>query len=116
MDLNPYRFKTSFYEYEFAKYHLQHNTELLLCSMSWLKGKGDTSSFDTIKYWMQRLSPLFTTQQANKAIVFAACNRIGQERSSTFAGGSCIAIISNQEINLLGYLESNVTDILLIQE
>ncbi|KAI8876460.1 hypothetical protein K501DRAFT_200359 [Backusella circina FSU 941] len=98
--------------YEFANYHLQHNTQLLLCSMSWLKGKGDTSSMDTIKYWMQRLSPLFSTKQN---ILFAACNRIGQERSSTFAGGSCVAIISKQHIKLLGYLESNVTDILLTE-
>lgn len=36
MDLSNYKFEAPFTDYEFATYHLDHGTELLLCPMAWL--------------------------------------------------------------------------------
>lgn len=37
MDLNPYRFQAAFQEMEFATFHLNHKSDLILCSMAWNK-------------------------------------------------------------------------------
>ncbi|QEU59426.1 Nta1 [Kluyveromyces lactis] len=36
MDLSNYKFEAPFSDYEFATYHLDHGTELLICPMAWL--------------------------------------------------------------------------------
>ncbi|CDO95979.1 unnamed protein product [Kluyveromyces dobzhanskii CBS 2104] len=36
MDLSNYKFESPFHDYEFATYHLDHGTELIICPMAWL--------------------------------------------------------------------------------
>ncbi len=108
MDLNPYQFKACFEEYEFARYHIQQRTEIILCSMAWLKPSVDENEpelqgnsqqinndkphLSTINYWCDRLSPYFTdsekynvfpTRLKNSGpkhnVLFVACNRTGTE-------------------------------------
>ncbi|KAF9355315.1 Carbon-nitrogen hydrolase [Mortierella sp. AD094] len=38
MDVNPYQFKTPFNDFEFSNFHLNKETNLMLCSMAWNKG------------------------------------------------------------------------------
>ncbi|GAB5589928.1 hypothetical protein Unana1_04828 [Umbelopsis nana] len=82
MDLNPYQFKTNFHDYEFANFHLEQGTELLLCCMSWISSKDDEDErcMPTLEYWAMRLSPLINQKPTpNKYTVFLACNRHGIE-------------------------------------
>lgn len=103
MDINPYKFKADFYDYEFANYHLEQSTDIILCSMAWLKSRetevGQIPS--TIKYWATRLLPLHSNAEEGKHTIFAACNRIGSERGSEFAGASCVLDISDENIAIL---------------
>ncbi|KAF9969595.1 Carbon-nitrogen hydrolase [Actinomortierella ambigua] len=39
MDVNPYQFKADFNDFEFANFHLNHRSDLILCSMAWNKGE-----------------------------------------------------------------------------
>ncbi|KAG0241919.1 Carbon-nitrogen hydrolase [Actinomortierella wolfii] len=39
MDVNPYQFKADFTDFEFANFHLNHRSNLILCSMAWNKGE-----------------------------------------------------------------------------
>jgi protein N-terminal amidase len=108
MDLNPYKFKSDFYDCEFANYHLKENTEIILCSMAWLKSKDDDSScLSTIRYWAMRLLPLYRDVQDGRHTIFVACNRTGIERESEFAGGSCVLNISNENITILDNMKRN---------
>ncbi|KAI8364997.1 carbon-nitrogen hydrolase [Choanephora cucurbitarum] len=100
MDLNPYQFKASFYQFEFANYHLQHQTDLILCSMAWLKGSEEDS---TVQYWASRLLPLCSKTNPT---LFVVCNRTGSERGSEFAGSSCVLNIYEEKFKLLGQLKS----------
>ncbi|KAI9019241.1 carbon-nitrogen hydrolase [Phycomyces nitens] len=113
MDLNPYRFEAPFDAYEFANYHVQNKTRLLLCSMAWLRSRGTKSGsrvLDTIKYWANRLNPL---SESPSPVYFVACNRTGTERGSTFAGGSCVLEMSPQ-ILLHDKLQEDDQDVLVV--
>ncbi|KAI9350982.1 carbon-nitrogen hydrolase [Pilaira anomala] len=114
MDLNPYQFKSDFYDCEFANYHLKQNTEIIICCMSWLKSKDDDDPMSTIRYWAMRLLPLYSDTQDGRHTIFAACNRIGIERESEFAGGSCVMDISNQNITILDYMKRN-TGVMIVE-
>ncbi|KAI8377295.1 carbon-nitrogen hydrolase [Blakeslea trispora] len=107
MDLNPYQFKSSFYQFEFANYHLQHQTDLICCSMAWLKG-----STDPVQYWATRLLPLSLKQSPT---LFVVCNRTGSERGSTFAGSSCVLEIQSEQVTVLGQLEEHASAVLLVK-
>lgn len=48
---------------------------------------------DTISYWALRMSPMLGT-----AAVFAACNRIGTEKGTTFTGSSCVLKLGERPI------------------
>lgn len=112
MDLNPYKFESDFQDYEFANYHLKQNTEIIICSMAWLRGKDDCMS--TIRYWAMRLLPLYQDAADDRHTIFAACNRIGLERDSEFAGASCVLDISNENITILDYMKRN-TGVMIVQ-
>ncbi|KAI7897538.1 carbon-nitrogen hydrolase, partial [Cokeromyces recurvatus] len=117
MDLNPYKFKANFYDYEFANYHLNQDTEIILCSMAWLKSKEDNdmnnySIANTVKYWASRLLPLMKTK---KHVIFVACNRTGSERGSEFAGLSCVMDISNEKIFILDTMKSNTIGVMIVE-
>ncbi|KAG0267867.1 Carbon-nitrogen hydrolase [Actinomortierella ambigua] len=46
MDVNPYQFKADFGDFEFANFHLNKRSDLILCSMAWNKGE-DSSQDNT---------------------------------------------------------------------
>ncbi|KAG2192819.1 hypothetical protein INT46_000979, partial [Mucor plumbeus] len=112
MDLNPYKFKSNFDACEFANYHLDENTDIILCSMAWLKSKNDLVN-STIQYWATRLLPLYHKAKSGKHTIFVACNRIGSERGSEFAGASCVLDISNENIIIVDYLKHNASVLLV---
>lgn len=113
MDLNPYKFKSDFDAYEFANYHLDEKTDIILCSMAWLKSKNNSVN-STIRYWATRLLPLYHKAESGKHTIFVACNRIGSERGSEFAGASCVLDISNENITIVDSLKCN-TGVLLVE-
>lgn len=93
MDLNPYQFKAPFDAYEFANFHLQQRTKILLCSMAWLSSDvEDEEDYDdredsVIRYWCNRLLPLIINDNLNdnngrnngNNILVVMCNRTGTE-------------------------------------
>jgi len=113
MDINPYKFKSDFYACEFANYHAQEKTDIILCSMAWLKSKNDPVS-STIRYWATRLLPLYHKAEPGKHTIFVACNRVGLERGSEFAGASCVLDITDEHITILENLKRN-TGVLLVE-
>ncbi|KAG2216081.1 hypothetical protein INT45_005839, partial [Circinella minor] len=109
MDINPYQFKSPFENYEFAQFHLNHDTQLLICCMAWLQSPNQVHVTDTIQYWAQRFLPLI--QQENKHVYIVICNRTGSEKGSTFAGGSSVLQVGYnipRLLNHMGSLESGV--------
>jgi len=97
MDINPYEY-IDWNKFEFANFHLQRDTKLLLLLANWL-GTNAEDNFSAKNYWLSRLMPLW-----NKDCYFVCCNRIGEERGSTFCGNSCV--ISLQRKMILGSLSS----------
>lgn len=115
MDLNPYKFKSDFYDCEFANYHLKENTEIIFCSMAWLKSKEDKeNSLSTIRYWAMRLLPLYRDVKDDRHTIFVACNRTGKERDVEFAGSSCVLDISNENITILDNMHRN-TGVMIVE-
>lgn len=106
MDINPYQFKASFKDFEFANYHFRQQTDIILCSMAWLQScdeslrsdDNDEPSHSTIDYWCSRLLPYFTDSEEyynvfqtspqnsgpKRNVLFVACNRTGTENGSLF--------------------------------
>lgn len=125
MDINPKQFKADFYSREFASFHLDRDTELILFPMAWLKSKDvdenednprsfhTSAAFSTMRYWIARLSPLCGTSNKQQSVVFACCNRIGKERGSEFAGNSCVLRFNDTSIEVLNYLSADAADVLL---
>ncbi|KAI9319390.1 carbon-nitrogen hydrolase [Dichotomocladium elegans] len=109
MDLNPYQFKSEFEAYEFARFHVGHQTQLIICCMAWLKNDDVTS---TIRYWLQRLFPLI---ENGSEFRFVACNRTGTERGDTFAGGSCVVDIRDQEIETIRYMGESEQGVMVVE-
>ncbi|KAI7856372.1 N-terminal asparagine amidohydrolase-like protein [Circinella umbellata] len=101
MDINPYQFKTPFENYEFARFHLNHDTELVICCMAWLQSQSQ-NVMDTIQYWAHRFLPLI--QQEKKHVYIVICNRTGSERGSTFAGGSSVLQVGYNTSCLLDHM------------
>ncbi|CAO3628359.1 unnamed protein product [Cunninghamella blakesleeana] len=120
MDINPYQFKSEFTAFEFANYHKNEKTDIILGSMAWLKSKqeedGMGSLMSTINYWALRLSPLLKEAvSSDRNILFVASNRIGTERGSTFAGGSSVLEFSSSgSIHLLDHLSDNEENVLVV--
>ncbi|KAI8333089.1 carbon-nitrogen hydrolase [Chlamydoabsidia padenii] len=124
MDINPYQFKTDFYDFEFGHYHSDAKTNIILCSMAWLKSKGtkdidDDTVMDTINYWAVRLMPLmrqsFDHQGKIHHTLFVACNRIGSEKGVTYAGGSSVLDLSySKKAQLLDYIKGDVEGVLVV--
>ncbi|EEB05462.1 N-terminal amidase Nta1 [Schizosaccharomyces japonicus yFS275] len=119
MDINPFDFKASFDEFEYANFVKSRLSTLsqrpVLClSMSWLASENDKNllqqngpDITNINYWATRLSPLI-----EKDVVIAIANRTGEERGITFAGTSCIMTFAKGKVNvhgLLGMKEDGVT-------
>jgi len=94
MDVNPYEYQDSSL-YEFANYHKNHNTDLILFCANWLDSdtSDDVNTDTTQSYWANRLRPLIKSKCA-----FVACNRIGTEKGVTFCGGSCVISLTKPAI------------------
>ncbi|CAI2170141.1 16897_t:CDS:10, partial [Funneliformis geosporum] len=126
MDLNPYQFKASFTKYEFASYHIQHQTEIILCPMAWLMSEysqqinDDKPESSTINYWCNRLSPYFTDSTAltnpgsKRNTLFVACNRTGTENGSCFAGSSSVLLLSSENPIVLDSLKSKEEAVMIV--
>ncbi|CAG8481209.1 2673_t:CDS:2 [Paraglomus occultum] len=91
MDINPYRFEAPFTDFEFANFHREQQSSIILCSMAWLVKKDEEVSesdgdendpstandFDSIdedeynsvmevcNYWCMRLLPIYDDAWAN---------------------------------------------------
>jgi protein N-terminal amidase len=103
MDLNPKQFKAPFDKYEFANYHLENNSELLVLSMAWLHSTG------MHQYWANRLFPIINSK---KRVLVAICNRIGNENGILFGGSSVVLLIEDGNIYRVGCLSSNESSVL----
>ncbi|RIA95910.1 carbon-nitrogen hydrolase [Glomus cerebriforme] len=136
MDINPYQFKASFTEYEFARFHVQQQTEIILCSMAWLKSSlnesqslsNDEPSYSTISYWCDRLLPYFTDSEKysivfptgsqnprpKRNVLFVACNRTGTENGSCFGGSSSVLLLSSKCPILLDSLKSKQEAVMVV--
>lgn len=84
MDLNPYKFEAPFEAFEFANFHKERGTSLLLVSTAWLLG-AEYTQLHQVNYWATRLKPLL-----HSGLVAAICNRTGTEGTYTFCGTSCV--------------------------
>ncbi|RIB16581.1 carbon-nitrogen hydrolase [Gigaspora rosea] len=126
MDLNPYKFEAEFTAYEFARFHLRQQSEIILCSMAWLSG-----GVNTVDYWCYRLLPLYDDTYANgeksssdiqnldatrnRNIIFVASNRTGTENDATFCGNSCVVSISpRKQIRKLRTLNDHEETVMVV--
>ncbi|KAI9489758.1 carbon-nitrogen hydrolase [Zychaea mexicana] len=117
MDINPYQFKAPFDAYEFARFHDDQDTQIIVCCMAWLQGNNNNNSStssvtDTISYWAQRLAPLIV--QNRRRVCVVACNRTGSEKGSTFAGGSSILQVGYNTPRLLNHMGSRDSGVMIV--
>ncbi|CAG8720294.1 15485_t:CDS:2 [Cetraspora pellucida] len=98
MDLNSYKFQTEFTAFEFARFHLRQQSDIILCSMAWLLTE---SSSNNVDYWCYRLLPLFNDTYTNdeestagiqsldatrnRNVLFVASNRTGSENGDVYS-------------------------------
>jgi len=110
MDINPYEFKAPFDAYEFANFHKQAGSEVILFSSAWCNAHPDDTLETkmkepdvgaTIDYWGMRLFPLLGTD-----VTFVVADRVGSESceplgrpgSIIFCGGSCFIQLKQGEL------------------
>ncbi|KAI9291787.1 carbon-nitrogen hydrolase [Neoconidiobolus thromboides FSU 785] len=122
MDLNNSNELDSFMKFEFATYHHQMKTEIIIITMNWILS--DKLFYFNLFYWLFRLSPLL--KELEKEIIIIGCNRIGTEKDITFTGTSfaikfskqlqqssenCISLLKfiKQHINLEELTENQLT-------
>ncbi len=111
MDINPKEFKAPFNDFEFANFHLKHKSTLILCSMAWLDG--EETIIDRIKYWVTRFYPFIMNIEAETVVAIA--NRCGKEKTTTFAGCSCVLKFKNGKVQVLGNLGPLDSNILTLE-
>ncbi|GKZ51441.1 carbon-nitrogen hydrolase [Aspergillus brasiliensis] len=103
MDLNPYQFRASWNEFEFARHVAQNSARFVLMPLAWVTTQ-DVSEFScqlsqpdqkTLDYWIRRFEPLNHRKspgnvdlEAETIVVLA--NRCGREGDNLYAGTSCI--------------------------
>ncbi|CAE7447742.1 nta1 [Symbiodinium necroappetens] len=115
MDINPADFKAPAEKFEFANFHLQHNSKLLVFTSAWCKNHPDDKpeafaeksdaelSQETIDAWLNRLRPLH-----GKRVIFVCANRVGKEElrllgrdtdlCNQFCGTSCVISLEDQTV------------------
>ena len=128
MDINPADFKAPPEKFEFANFHLQRKSKLLVFTSAWCKNHPDDQaeafaektdeelSKETIDAWMSRLRPLH-----GKEVIFVCANRVGKEElrllgrdtnlCNQFCGTSCV--ISLQDQTVVKHLSASEEDILV---
>ncbi|KXS13450.1 carbon-nitrogen hydrolase [Gonapodya prolifera JEL478] len=128
MDVNPWRFKAPFTAYEFARFHVQHGTTLLLLSMAWLLSRdpSDPSALDekakkkhvrdTLEYWAARLMPMVeATATGGREVVVVVANRTGQEGDVTFCGCSCVFVFRGGRAYVVGHMSLDDEGVLVVE-
>ncbi|OAV88846.1 hypothetical protein PTTG_08543 [Puccinia triticina 1-1 BBBD Race 1] len=130
MDLSPDRFEAPFDAYELSNFAVNHNAEMMICSMAWLSsspvpdphhtetGRSWEETGDTMNYWAMRCAPFWKLKNRT----FVTCNRVGQERDTIFTGTSCA--ISNSPIlkkscadhtlTIIGYASKHNAQLLIV--
>ncbi|PWN32884.1 carbon-nitrogen hydrolase [Meira miltonrushii] len=107
MDINPYDFQAPFDAFELARFCQKEEVDTLLMNIAWLasdqeesedEGEDQKSKEEQLQYAQlqhmsylaQRLLPLFKDQdgQPQRRLKFIACNRVGTEAGTVFAGTS----------------------------
>ncbi|GAA5928770.1 amidase [Sporobolomyces koalae] len=114
MDLNAEAFDESLEKLEFSNFVKRKQVDLVIASNAWLdsetvKPSDDGAeaeqvreaiqaqdSWDEVRglvgYWVYRMS----TNLEEPGVAFVVCNRIGQEKDSTFAGSSCVVELGDR--------------------
>ena len=127
MDINPYRFESSWTAYEFATHCVDAGTPLVVLSMAWLTRlspqeldeNATLPDLDTLAYWIERFLPIVNAERENEVIVVLA-NRCGLEPGSVagvtrdrddegeevvgYAGSSCVLRVKGGSVQLYGIL------------
>jgi protein N-terminal amidase len=125
MDINPYRFETSFTDYEFANRMLADDVRLVILSMAWLTYRSPdeiaadpgTPDMETVAYWRERFLPFIEASQKKDILVIFA-NRCGVEGNVArslhvengeiveegdrvcYAGSSCVMLFSQGAVRM----------------
>jgi len=123
MDINPYEFKAPYSAFEFANFHREQGTQLVLFSSAWCNSHPEDSLerkrtppnlLETLNYWLNRLQPLIGSE-----VLFAVANRVGSESFAPFqregdvifCGASCV--LSLKAPSLLTALDTDVEAVLV---
>lgn len=105
MFLTAYDFQASFDAFELARFCQKEEVDTLLMNIAWLRSDQENgeeglqlskeelmknAQLDHINYLVLRLLPLIKNQDEHpqKPLRFIACNRVGKEAGSEFAGTS----------------------------
>lgn len=107
-DLNPYRFQAPWGAFEFGTHVVNVNASLVILNMAWLLNPDpsdltmtsahpdwDAPHWDTLSYWVARLTPLLQKKAVSEGastreIIVIICNRTGTEGSAMYAGTSTV--------------------------
>lgn len=114
MDINPYKFITSYSACEFATHVRTSGAKLVVLSMAWLtllsseelSTMSNKPDMDTFQYWISRFAPLFLPDDkgvegspgevAEPQVIIVFANRAGEEEGQEgkdavrYAGSSCV--------------------------
>lgn len=96
MDINPWEFKSDFYNFEFGTFCTKNDCEVVFLLNNWLNGGNEIENTDleiqkTREYWLLRLVPLMQDSvKRNRDIYICVSNRVGKEKNTTFCGCSGI--------------------------
>ncbi|KAH7166088.1 hydrolase, carbon-nitrogen family protein [Dactylonectria macrodidyma] len=121
MDLNPYKFQTSWDTFEFAHHVLDSRTRLVVVSMAWITQEDprtfsqepQEADMETLTYWISRLEPIIRAEWDEEVIVVFA-NRTGSENEATYAGTSAVVGIKDGEVRVYGILGRGDKDLLVV--
>ncbi|KAH7008190.1 hydrolase, carbon-nitrogen family protein [Ilyonectria destructans] len=121
MDLNPYKFQTSWDTFEFAHHVLDSRTRLVVVSMAWITQEDsrvfcqepEEADMNTLTYWISRLEPIIRAEWDEEVIVVFA-NRTGSENEATYAGTSAVVGIKDGEVRVYGILGRGEKDLLVV--
>ena len=112
MDINPYEFEAPFHAYEFATFHKEQGSDIIIFSSAWTDSEEDSDDpFSTINYWAARLNPLM--EPGGKKCLFLCSDRIGRENDTTYVGCSCAISLGDRK--LLGNLGKRDESVLVVR-
>lgn len=94
MDINPWEFKSDFYEFEFGTFCTKNNCDVIFLLNCWLNDGDEIKNTQmeiqkTREYWILRLLPLLQhSNKRDKDIYVCISNRVGKEKGTLFCGCS----------------------------